>query len=469
MSGSFGRCDVILKTILIFYSYLCMIFQVYVGKRPDSRGRVEVSLRFRHGRVDQQAATNLWVLPESVASEEYVSARGRQACRYVFTDEGDVAVGELLDRMKAYVEECFCLVRRKGVGVGWLADTLACFNASVRPRIEEARSEVLELIDAYMLATSTVDSSESRRVAYGLMRRSAARFEAFKRLKDGRFKLVAERMDDVCLRDFESFMRQEHLYVKRFPRIAKGVGLEGRTLPKGQNTVNDRMKLLKAVMNWGVRTRRIAHNPFDSFSRGRNVYGSPIYLTIDERRRIENHDFSHDPRLALQRDIFVFQCCVGCRVSDLSCLTAGNIVNGELNYVARKTRQGHPVTIKVPLNRTARGIVERYADVGRQSLFPRVYSRVGYNVMIKRILKEAGIKRRVMVVDPLTREPVNRRLYEVASSHLARRTFIGNIFKRFKDQSIVGELSGHAPGSHAFARYREIDGDMRREMVDTVG
>ena len=51
---------------------------------------------------------------------------------------------------------------------------------------------------------------------------------------------------------------------------------------------------------------------------------------------------------------------------------------------------------------------------------------------------------------------------------MARRTFIGNIYKKFKDQGLVSELSGHSPGSNAFARYREIDTDMKREMVDSI-
>ena len=51
---------------------------------------------------------------------------------------------------------------------------------------------------------------------------------------------------------------------------------------------------------------------------------------------------------------------------------------------------------------------------------------------------------------------------------MARRTFTGIIYKLFKDQALVSELTGHAPGSRAFARYREIDQEMRREMVSAL-
>jgi hypothetical protein len=60
-------------------------------------------------------------------------------------------------------------------------------------------------------------------------------------------------------------------------------------------------------------------------------------------------------------------------------------------------------------------------------------------------------------------------MYEVASSHMARRTFIGNIYKKkVKDPNLVGALSGHKEGSKAFSRYREIDEDMKKELVNLL-
>ncbi len=49
----------------------------------------------------------------------------------------------------------------------------------------------------------------------------------------------------------------------------------------------------------------------------------------------------------------------------------------------------------------------------------------------------------VTVLDQQTRQEIQRPLYEVASSHMARRTFIGNIYKKVKDPNLVGALSGH--------------------------
>jgi hypothetical protein len=51
---------------------------------------------------------------------------------------------------------------------------------------------------------------------------------------------------------------------------------------------------------------------------------------------------------------------------------------------------------------------------------------------------------------------------------MARRTFIGNLYKKVKDPSLVGALSGHKEGSKAFARYREIDEDLKKELVSLL-
>jgi hypothetical protein len=48
---------------------------------------------------------------------------------------------------------------------------------------------------------------------------------------------------------------------------------------------------------------------------------------------------------------------------------------------------------------------------------------------------------------------------------MARRSFIGNIYKQVKDLNLVGALSEHKEGSKAFARYCTIDDDMKKELI----
>jgi hypothetical protein len=51
---------------------------------------------------------------------------------------------------------------------------------------------------------------------------------------------------------------------------------------------------------------------------------------------------------------------------------------------------------------------------------------------------------------------------------MARRTFVGNLYKQVKDPNLVASMSGHAPGSKAFARYRTIDDEMKIELIGLI-
>ena len=178
-------------------------------------------------------------------------------------------------------------------------------------------------------------------------------------------------------------------------------------------------------------------------------------------------NLTRHPKLSIQRDIFVFQCLIGCRIGDLYTLTKDNLIRGAIEYIPRKSKDGRPVTVRVPLNSAACEILDRYADYEGPSLLPLI-SEQKYNKAIKRIFLAAGLKRKVTILNPLTREPEQHPLWQVASSHMARRTFVGNLYKQVKDPNLVGALSGHKEGSKAFARYRDIDEEMKVELVNLL-
>ena len=138
-------------------------------------------------------------------------------------------------------------------------------------------------------------------------------------------------------------------------------------------------------------------------------------------------------------------------------------MDGFVEYIPQKTKMEHANTVRVPLNQKARDILERYKDL-ESALLPR-FSHFGYNKKIKEILKYVGIDRTVIVLDPKTREDVAKPLYEVATTHTARKTFIGNLYRQVKDPNLIASMSGHSEGSRAFARYRKIDDEMKKELV----
>ncbi|MBO4844341.1 MAG: hypothetical protein J5490_07140 [Bacteroidales bacterium] len=86
-----------------------------------------------------------------------------------------------------------------------------------------------------------------------------------------------------------------------------------------------------------------------------------------------------------------------------------------------------------PLNETARTIAARYASSPTDKLLPFI-STQKYNEAIKEICEKVGVDRMVTVLDPLTRTERKVRICDIASSHMARRTFAGNLYKKVKER-----------------------------------
>lgn len=303
-----------------------------------------------------------------------------------------------------------------------------------------------------------------RKDGYQVLGRMLKRFEAYMRLSKGRKLLTVDEITHYDLAAFEKYLAEEHVLVKEHPEIM-AIAPESR-MPgeRGQNTISGILKKLRTFFIWCAKMELTTNDPFKKYSIPECVYGTPYYITIDERNRIYGMRLHNHPTLSIQRDIFVFQCLIGCRVGDLYGLKKDNVINGSIEYIPRKTKEGRPVTVRVPLNKQAREILAKYKDYGGDRLFPFI-AQQNYNYAIKDIFRAARLNRLVSVINPATREPELRKLSEIASSHLARRTFIGNLYKQVKDPNLIGALSGHKEGSRAFARYREIDEEMKAELV----
>ena len=311
------------------------------------------------------------------------------------------------------------------------------------------------------------DVGEGRRRHYEVLRRMLHRYFSYmkyseKRRRRWRFDLSS--VDASFLADFYDYVRNEYVYVKKYPRILEDYPEKREIKPRGKNYMYGVFKQLRAFFNWSRRRGLLRSDPFEGFICPSELYGSPIYLTLDDMNAIAAADLHGDMELERQRDAFLFQCNVGCRVGDLLRLQKRDVARGVLQYIPSKTIKENAKTVVVPLNSIALSIAEKYSGLDGVELFPFLDSHA-YNISIKRILELAGVVYDVTKYDSVTgterKVPVNT----IASSHMARRTFIGNIYRNVKDPSLVSSLTGHSEGSRAFCRYREIDVEMKRELV----
>lgn len=92
-----------------------------------------------------------------------------------------------------------------------------------------------------------------------------------------------------------------------------------------------------------------------------------------------------------------------------------------------------------------------------------------YNDYIKVVLTKCGITRLVTVLNSITRKEEKQSINKIGSSHMARRTFIANIYNKVPDHNIIGSMTGNVDGSRAFAMYRIVEDEVKESLADILG
>ncbi|MCH5332043.1 MAG: phage integrase SAM-like domain-containing protein [Alistipes sp.] len=419
----------------------------------------EIMVRFSHGKINQRAKSGIFVQPDywDVKNECVLIPRlrliGPEQRRLL--DELNAKQSQIED-MRMSIMTAF--VSADYIDKGWLDNVL-------HPNKKEACA-ASSFFATWGEFIESRHVSKQRKAMYSVVRDMLYRYEQVAKVAAPKFRLSLDDITATTINKFESFLQNEHLFVDKYPHIYKGMKKQDLPRARGGNTLSDRISILRTFYLWAIKNDLTKNDPFKNVEIKAPVYGTPIYITIEERNQILNTDMP-SASLNAVRDIFVFQCLIGCRVGDLLRMTKANIVNNAIEYIPRKTKDGHPVTVRVPLNKTAQTILERHKDSKRAALLPFV-SAQKYNDYIKDCFRCAGITRTVTILDQITREHKQVPICDIASSHMARRTFVGNLYKQVKDPNLVGALSGHKDGSRAFARYRAIDDDIKTELVNLL-
>lgn len=353
----------------------------------------------------------------------------------------------------------------------------------------EEEIEEKDFFDQYTTFMQVKEYFGTEKKNYSTLMRLLRRFELYISVKKRKkYELQFDSLDVEIVRELEYFIRNEYLYIDKPVYKIIYEELPEKRMPKlrGRNTVLKIMNRFRTFVKWAIAEKLLTNDPFIGYEMKSPRYGTPYYISIEERTLLATTNLSEAwdnlpedkrktikksllPQLEIQRDIFIFHCMVGCRVGDLVNFTPSNIINGHLSYIARKTRKERVESIEVPLNQTAMGIVAKYWESQKNTnkLLPFI-SPQKYNDCIKMIFLLCGLTRNVTIWNSTIGREEQHPLNEIASSHLARRTFIGNLYKKVQDPNMIGKLSGHVEGSRAFARYRTIDDDMKKSLVSML-
>lgn len=438
-------------------------------RTTKKEGTVNIRFRLSDGRDIQlfhaseiQVNIALWD-----AKKECIKTRA------VCKDEYRLTINKAVDDRKALLLDIY---RANKEEITDSSSFEALIDETLHPKAERKVS-LFSIFEEYI---KKYEHSKTEWKNHKSLERILSRYQGFIRLTEKPKFELALNMDKERLEDFFDYLKDEYILIQENPKIFDILLAEYPLLAniqrkttqveeRGGNTLIKIKQRLKAFFSWCVVEGYLHENPFGSIKIGCPVNGTPYYITIEERNKIAEFDLSNRPTLEAQRDIFIFQCLVGCRVGDLLKFKNANIVGSVLAYMPHKTLAKNGAVLRVPLHNKAVELLKKYHKEGDNAPILPFISAQKYNDAIKEIFTVCGITRNVVVLDPKTREPKNVPINEVASSHLARRTFVGNLYKQVKDPNLIGKLSGHSEGSRAFSRYRDIDEEMKEELINMLG
>ena len=237
---------------------------------------------------------------------------------------------------------------------------------------------------------------------------------------------------------------------------------------RGRNYICVVLKRLQRFFSWAITDQKRRNlevtikNPFTDFIITPEIYGTPIVMQKKERDLLFDFQFDSD-RLKKVRDIFIFQCYCGARVSDLMKLTTNNLHGDTLRYVPTKTSKENLKTVEIPLNKKALEILKRYKEP-EGYLLPRM-TDVEINRTLKTVFETAELDRLVEHLNPKTETIEFVPLHKVATTHLARRTFAGLMYASGQKDDVIASMTGHSENSKAFTRYRTVDMSLKRKAT----
>lgn len=172
------------------------------------------------------------------------------------------------------------------------------------------------------------------------------------------------------------------------------------------NTVVKYIINLKKIFNLAVKNNWIVKNPLSNF-RASYKDVDRIYLTLPELQAIENKNFKM-PRLAIVKDLFLFQCYTGLAYSDMALLTAKDVSSGiDGNKWIIIRRKKTDIRSAIPLLPKALEILNKYFSEDNPQLLP-CYAIQKFNSYLGEIADLCEINKNL-------------------TSHVGRRTFATTI------------------------------------------
>lgn len=367
----------------------------------DGRHSVRFRVSWRGERVTQLLATA--ILPEEWDEKASMPiASQRRANQEII--EMTAAMGRLFD---------LCHIEQRVPSPDEVRRVLAGEAVTTTPKV--VKHNIIKALDEYIYDNQRAGNwSDSTSIRWNGIRNHLIRWSP---------DLVVENVDEECVRRFV-----EHLYKS---------GLRNTTVAKN-------VSWFKSFLRWCRKKGYTSTDSWDAFKprlKGNADDKEIVYLTQNELRSIIALDLTGKPHLDRVRDVLLFCCFTGLRYSDVAKLRQGDIHDGCVNVLTKKTDD----SLRIELNNMSAAILDKYATGRVDDLALPVIANQKMNHELKELAKLADIDtpvRRVYWVKANRYEDMVPK-YDLITSHCGRRTFVVSALTMEIPAEVIMRWTGH--------------------------
>ena len=415
-----------------------------LSARADSNPQKEIRMRFKHGKVDQQAKTGVFVPAEYWDEESHeiivpnfrLPTDEKMKLKHYLSTQKD-----RINNLSSAIITLFDDMDKSAITPDWLKSSIEKFNFPDKfvPENEPAGIKTFfQFLDKFIRdAPGRIDRSSGRPLSKNSLKQYPVAANLLKDFAGSIHKI-----------DFEFSEIDRHFY-DRFVKF-----LQNKSYAK--NNVGKHIKMLKVIMNEASRQGYNSSNHYSGFKVLKEDVDN-VYLNESELQQLKDTDFSNAPYLDRVRDWFLLLSWTGSRFSDLEKVAKADIKDGFISFRQQKTN----TKVVIPVHPVVMEIYEKY-DFD----LPDIISNQRFNDFIKKACKIAGI----ISTESMTRTVGGNIItesfekWEHVTSHTGRRCFATNMYKRGLPALSIMSITGHKT-EKAFLRYIQVKQDEHAQMM----
>ena len=189
-------------------------------KTDKATSQHEVLMRFKHGKVDQRAKTNVFVHPDywSDQDQDIVIPNWRS-----ITDERKQLIDELqgkknsLDKITKLVQSSFNELDKSNVAKDWLTSLIDGYNFPTTETEEQEQQK--SFFDWFELFLTTKNYPHGSTKSFRVLERALGRYQGYKRSKSKDFTLDINTITKDTINDFFNYFKKEHEFAQSNPKL----------------------------------------------------------------------------------------------------------------------------------------------------------------------------------------------------------------------------------------------------------